>query len=218
MSILAVPDHFYYSSLKSLQSASKLSGNEIPVLKALVQIEGHQTHWQGAISSAIWRCHRLLTCSWKVFSSVFVAIRYHHLVLCSLFPFWGFLLSGSHPSHQACVFQIVFKVAELTDAALPGSCSIPNWILKSFFFFLLGISVLHYFFLLNSSKFRRVAWFHSQTFCFQETEPWSEVQQDQVTSPTPPNKAPEGVKKEIPGRVRTRCHRSQRSPFTSALV
>jgi len=43
MSILAVPDHFYYSSLKSVQSASKLSGNEIPVLKALVQIEGRQT-------------------------------------------------------------------------------------------------------------------------------------------------------------------------------
>lgn len=151
MSILAVPDHFYYSSLKSLQSASKLSGNEIPVLKALVQIEGHQTYWQGAISTAIWRCHRLLTCSSKVFSSVSVAIRYHRLVLCSLFPFWGFLLSGSPLSHQACVFQIVFKVAEFTDAVPRGSCSIPNWILQSFFS-LLGISNSLYFFLLNSSK------------------------------------------------------------------
>lgn len=74
MSIIAVPDHFYYSSLRSLQSASKLSGNEIPVLKAQVQIEGHQLHWQGAISSAIQRCHCLPTCSSKVFSSVLVAI------------------------------------------------------------------------------------------------------------------------------------------------
>lgn len=166
------------------------------MLKALVQIEGHQTHWQGAISSAIWRCHRLLTYGSKVFSSVFVAIRYHRLTFCSLFPFWGFLLSGSPPSHQACVFQIVFKVAEFTDAAPPSSCSIPNWILQSFFF-LLGISTWCYFFLLNSSKFSRVSWFHSQTFCFQETEPWSEVQWDQVPSPTPPNKAPGSVKREI---------------------
>lgn len=164
------------------------------MLKALVQIEGHQTHWRGAISSAIWRCHRLLTCSSKVFSAVFVAIRYLCLMLCSLFPFWGFLLSGSPPPHQACVFQVVSKVAECTDAAPPGSCSIPNWILQSFFlyFFVCLVFLLHIFFLLSSSKFSRVSCFHSQAFCFQETEQW-----DQVPSPTPPDKAPQSVKREI---------------------
>lgn len=86
MSIIAVPDHFYYSSLRSLQSVNMLSGNEIPVLKTQVQIEGHQLHWQGAISSAIQRCHCLLTCSSKVSSSVFVAIPC--LVLSSLFFFF----------------------------------------------------------------------------------------------------------------------------------
>lgn len=107
-------------------------------------------------------------------------------MLCPLFPFCRFLLFGSPLSYQACVFWAVSNVAEFTDAASPGPCSIANWIPRSAFFFLLGISTSNYFFLLNSSKFSRVSWFHSQTFCFQGAEPWPEVKPDQVSSPTPP--------------------------------
>lgn len=105
MSIIAVPDHFYYSSLRSLQSASKLSGNEIPVLKAQVQIEGHQLHWQGAISSAIQRCHCLPTCSSKVFSSVFVAIT----ALCC---------AHSSPSESLCCLGLPHSIKNVSGRLL----------------------------------------------------------------------------------------------------
>lgn len=64
--------------------------------------------------------------------------------------------------------------SQMQSPTLPSTL---NWILG--FFFLLSISALHYFFLLNSSKYNRVSWFHFQTFCFQER---SLVQCDQIPS------------------------------------
>lgn len=166
MSIIAVPDHFYYSSLRSLQSASKLSGNEIPVLKAWVQIEGHQLHWQGAISSAIQRCHHLLTCSSKVFSSVFVAIT----ALCFV---------HSSPSDSLCCLGLLHPIKNvsgrlfsrcLSSQVLHPQVHAPSQIEScNLFSFLLGVSTSHYSFLINSSKFSRVSWFHFlQNFCFKK--------------------------------------------------
>lgn len=74
------------------------------------------------------------------------------------------------------------------DAAPQSSPSITNWIPCGFF--LLGVSTSHYFFLLNSTRFSRVSWFHTQTFCFQETAMILSAMRP-VPSPTPPNKAPE---------------------------
>lgn len=76
-----------------------------------------------------------------------------------------------------------------------------------FGFFLLGVSTLHYFFLLNSTRFSRVSWFHTQTFCFQETA----MILSAMRPGTQPNTSKQGswsVKRDIPCRKGPPCHHS----------
>lgn len=181
MSILAVPDHFYYSSLKSLQSASKLSGNEIPVLKALGANRG--------TLDPLTRSYFL--CNLEVSSPPHPQLKSLLICFCCYFdalstlPLLQVSAVWVTPILSSMCLLGCFQCGWVHRCCIPGPCSIPNWIPRSAFFFLLGISTSNYFFLLNSSKFSRVSWFHSQTFCFQGAEPWPEVKPDQVSSPTP---------------------------------
>lgn len=197
MSILAVPDHFYYSSLKSLQSASKLPGNEIPVLKALLQIEGHQTHWQGAI------CPELSSPPHPQLESFLVCFCCYQTTsprALFTFPFQRVSAVGVSPISSSMCLSHCLQGGEITDA-MPQVHAPSQTESLNFGHFSCLVFLLHIISSSSTLPNNRVSWFHSQTFCFQETE----LQKDQVPSPTPPNTAPGSVKREMLCRMRPHC-------------